>query len=175
APEAILESISLLGRWMDQRSVVRVIGAGRGLLAASMAAHRLSAGGARVHTVGDIMPMPHSLRGGGVIAVAAEGQSEAIARLLIKMRNKNRDIKVLGVGYDSSTRFADICEVFIPVPGDRQGPRSNETATSVQDYIIAEILDTLVLFAGHELGYTDNHWKLGYGDFDMAMFGELED
>lgn len=174
APEAAQEATVLLGRWMDRRSVVRVIGAGRGLLAASMAAHRLSAGGARVHAIGDILPMPHSLRGGGIVAVITEGQAEAIARLLIKVRKKNRDIKILGIGYDSSNQFTEVCDIFIPIPIDRQGPRSDETVIDVQEYVVAEILDALVLFAGRELGYTDNRWKLGYGDFDMAMFGELE-
>ena len=63
--------VDLFLKWMQEGTVVRVIGAGRARLAASIPANRLAHGGARVFVQDDIIPMPHTVKGGGIIAASA--------------------------------------------------------------------------------------------------------
>ena len=62
-------------RWMEDGVIVRVLGAGRARLAASMPANRLAHGGARVFVQDDMMPMPHTIRGGAILAASASGKT----------------------------------------------------------------------------------------------------
>src|SRR5687768_8816675 len=59
--------------WMNNGRIVRVVGAGRARLAASIPANRLAHGGARVFVQDDIIPMPHTVVSGGIVAASASG------------------------------------------------------------------------------------------------------
>lgn len=167
APLAAQEAATLFASWMDERAVVRVIGTEQGRLAATLPARRLFVGGARVHIQGDSLPMPHSLSGGGIIAVATGEQEHAVSAALYQHRRKNRDIKIMGLGFDPKNRIAEICDTFIAVPAGANS-REQSSQASIHAQVIAQLLDSLVLFAGGTLGYTEKRWVLGYEDFDSG-------
>ncbi|MGB7602787.1 MAG: hypothetical protein WBM24_20975, partial [Candidatus Sulfotelmatobacter sp.] len=64
---ALTRAVSLTSSWMKERAIVRVLGAGRALLAASVPANRLAHGGAQVSIMGGMVPLPNSIAGGGIL------------------------------------------------------------------------------------------------------------
>jgi D-arabinose 5-phosphate isomerase GutQ len=113
--DAIDAATDMLLRWMVEGKVVRVIGAGRARLAAAIPANRIAHGGAQVYVQDDIIPMPHTIRGGGLIAASASGRTESVLAVLQSTRLYSRDVEVLGIAASSATEFASLCDVFIGI------------------------------------------------------------
>ncbi len=93
----VTESVRLFRHWMVNSAIVRVIGAGRAKLAASLPANRLAHGGARVYIQDDMIPMPHSIKGGGIIAASASGKTPAVLDVLRTVREKQARVMVVGI------------------------------------------------------------------------------
>jgi hypothetical protein len=165
APLAAQEAAALFASWMDERALVRIVGTEHDRLAATLPARRLFAGGARVHIQGDTLPMPHSLSGGGIIAVTTGEQAYTVSATLYQYRRKNRDIKIIGLGFDPKNRIAEVCDTFIAVPAGAYS-RGQSSQASIHAQVIAQLLDSFVLFAGRTLGYTEKRWVLGYEEID---------
>lgn len=163
--ESVNIAAEMLLRWMVQGKVVRVIGAGRARLAAAIPANRIAHGGAQVYVQDDIIPMPHTIRGGGLIAASASGRTESVLSVLQSTRRYSRDVEVLGVAASSATEFASLCDVFIGIePAPPQIHNPLRALADSEEYIISELLDGLVVSAGKLGGFDDAYWRLGHED-----------
>jgi DNA-binding MurR/RpiR family transcriptional regulator len=150
---------------MVQGKIIRVIGAGRARLAAAIPANRLAHGGAQVYVQDDIVPMPHTIRGGGIIAASASGRTESVLAVLRSTRQYSRDVEVLGIAASSATEFASLCDIFIgivPSPPHLNNPL--HVLADAEEYIISGLLDGLVVSAGKLGGFDDAYWRLGHED-----------
>jgi hypothetical protein len=67
----------------------------------------------------------------------------------------------LSAGTDD--HLEDCCDVHIGlcVP---QWSKSERETSDVLTYAVMQVIDALVVNAGHKLGYTETRWKLGYQD-----------
>lgn len=148
---------------MTGAEVVRVIGAGRAKLSGSIPANRLAHGGARVFVIDDIVPMPHTIRGGGIIAVSASGQTESVLSVLRSLKTKHARVTILGLAKHTAQEFADLCDVFI---GIRQADVRNplQALADTEEYVISMLLDAMVVAAGRSAGFDDTRWGLGHED-----------
>ena len=164
---ALSQAVQQIAQWMDDRAIVRVLGAGRARLAAAIPANRLAHGGARVYMQDSIVPMPHSLHGGGIIAASASGQTPSVLSALAQARHKNREIRVVGIAAADALRFKDNCDVFIALPG-KSAHDGLSALADIDEYAISELLDAIVVAAGRSLGYTDATWRLGHEDLGPA-------
>jgi D-arabinose 5-phosphate isomerase GutQ len=173
--EQVADAVRLLRDWMVQGATVRVIGAGRAKLAGAIPANRLAHGGARVHIQDDIVPMPHSIRGGGILAVSASGRTESVLNVLRNVREKGRRIKVLGIARADADEFRGLCDVFIGIV-EAEEPCVNplRALADTGEQIISELLDAIVVAAGKLAGFDDTKWRIGHedigasGPYDMA-------
>jgi D-arabinose 5-phosphate isomerase GutQ len=162
------KAVTILASWMDQRAVVRVLGAGRARLAAAIPAHRLSHGGARVYIQDSLVPMPHSLVGGGILAASASGQTPSVLEALRAAKENNKEIQCVGIAKHDARVFSSLCDVFIGIQPARRHRNPLSALADTEEYIISELLDALVVAAGHRLGFTDPRWRLGHEDLGPA-------
>lgn len=160
---AVEEAIHLFRDWMVGSRIVRVIGAGRAKLAGSIPANRLAHGGARVFIIDDMTPMPHTIRGGGVLAVSASGKTESVLDVLRSLEQKNARVKVVGIARDGADEFRDLCDVFI---GIQQVELRNplQALADTEEYVISMLLDAMVVAAGRLAGFDQTKWGLGHED-----------
>jgi D-arabinose 5-phosphate isomerase GutQ len=161
-PATLDHAVALLLRWMSESSVVRILGAGRARLAAAMPANRLAHGGARVFVKDDIIPMPHTVKGGGIIAASASGKTQTVLDDLRTVRRDAPHISVLGIASADAEEFASYCDCFI---GIREVALEAATLTALADigeHVISQVLDSLIVAAGRLGGFDDRAWRLGH-------------
>jgi D-arabinose 5-phosphate isomerase GutQ len=160
----INDAIRYFRDWMLNGAIVRVLGAGRAKLAAAIPANRLAHGGARVYIQDEIIPMPHSIKGGGIIAVSASGKTPSVIEALKSLKNKDERIKRIGIAQSTADKdFIDNCHIFIGIKGtDIYNPLQALADTS--EYVISMLLDAMVVAAGKLAGYDDAKWRLGHED-----------
>src|SRR5713226_213406 len=140
-----------MAEWMTEHSIVRILGAGRALLAASMPANRLAHAGAQISFVGGMVPLPNSERGGGDIACSASGKTVPVLQAMEIARKNNPGIKIIGLASHSATEFADLCTTFIGIhTSQSEYPNPLSALADTEEYVIAEILDGLVVMAGRK-------------------------
>ena len=82
------------------------------LLATAMPGNRLAHAGAKVSFVGGTVPMPHSNKGGGVIACSGSGKTRFVLDVM-KQWERNPEIKILGLAAYTADDFRNLCDVFI--------------------------------------------------------------
>jgi hypothetical protein len=153
----------LLLRWMREGATVRIIGAGRAKLAAAIPANRLAHGGARVYIQESIVPMPHSVRGGGIIAASASGETKSVIDIMKGVRDAAPQITVVGIAkHDAPQCFKNLCHHFIGVKMDPQYITPLRALADLSEYVISEVLDALVVGAGVLGGFDDRKWRLGH-------------
>lgn len=163
--EDVKKVILLFREWMLNGTVVRLIGAGRARLAGSIPANRLAHGGARVYIQDDIIPMPHSIKGGGIIAVSASGETPSVLNVLESVRKKGRqDIKIVGIAKSGSKKFQEHCDIFIGIEKDADYLNPLQALADTGEYVISELLDAMVVAAGKLAGFDDTTWRLGHED-----------
>jgi len=163
--ESMTSAARIFAEWMQTGAVVRILGAGRALLAAGMPANRLAHGGAQVSFMGGMVPMPNSDRGGGVIACSASGHTRAVLDAMRLARDNNPEIKIVGLAAHDADSFHEMCDVFIGIhvpKGEYPNPLS--ALADTEEYVISEILDGLVVFAGKLNGFDDEVWRRGHED-----------
>jgi D-arabinose 5-phosphate isomerase GutQ len=161
------EAILLFRDWMLKGTIVRVIGAGRAKLAGSIPANRMAHGGARVYIQDDIIPMPHTINGGGVIAVSASGETPSVLEVLKKIKASEegeRYIKIVGIAKKGAEPFQSYCDVFIGIEQDTELPNPLRALADTGEYVISELLDAMVVAAGKLAGFDDTKWRLGHED-----------
>ena len=163
--EAVLQGIAQLERWIRNREVVRVIGAGRALHAASIPANRLVHAGADVYVINDVVPLPNSNKDGGIIASSASGQTKAVLEMMEDAKKKNPRIVTLGVARANAEAFAGLCDVFVGVEDD-SGPYDNplHALADTGEYVISELLDAMIVAAAKRLGLTDEDFRRNHED-----------
>jgi len=157
------KAIYLLRDWMVNGAIVRVIGAGRAKLAGSMPANRLAHGGARVSIQDDFVPMPHSIKGGGIIAVSASGKTRSVLAVLQNIKQKKANIKIIGIADFQASQFCDLCDIFV---GIRLAKLQNplQALADTEEFVISMLLDAMVVYAGKLAGFDDTTWRLGHED-----------
>jgi D-arabinose 5-phosphate isomerase GutQ len=148
--------------WMNNGRVVRVVGAGRARLAASIPANRLAHGGARVFVQDDIIPMPHTVVSGGIIAASASGSTPSVLNLLNVVRRNAPEITVVGIAHHGATAFSSLCRHFVGIRLEEDTPNPLSALADMGEYVISEVLDALVVAAGRLGGFDDRRWRLGH-------------
>lgn len=163
--EDILRGIAQLERWIRKSEVVRVIGAGRALHAASIPANRLAHAGADVYVINDVVPLPNSNKDGGLIASSASGQTRAVLEMMEVAKTRNPRIVILGIADAGAETFADLCDIFVGVEDDG-GPYDNplHALADTGEYVISELLDAMIVAAGKRLGLTDEDFRANHED-----------
>lgn len=159
------KAVQLLATWMREKEVVRVIGAGRALLAGSMPGNRLAHAGVRISFMGGMVPLPNSRERGGIIAGSASGKTEAVLQAMEVAKRLNPNIVTLGIAARNAKKFESLCDVFIGIearPSSYPNPLS--ALADLEEYVISEILDGLVVLAGKTLGFDDDSWRNGHED-----------
>ncbi len=163
--EAVNRIIDVLAQWMSQSTTVRVVGAGRALLAVSLPANRLAHGGARVSILGDRAPLPHSRLGGSVLAASASGQTREV--LDIMKGAINRGLTVVGISKAGAEDFKNFCTHFVGIDFEREiGKVRLRTLGDIEELTIAELLDALIVAAGQRVGIV-----FRYGHEDLGARG----
>jgi len=158
--EAAMSAVERLARWMRDGTTVRVLGAGRARLAAAIPANRLAHGGANVFLQDTMIPMPHSVRGRGIIAASASGSTEAVLTVMRSARMQAPNIEIIGIANHRATEFAQLSHIFIGICCPMR-PRLSALA-DIEEYVISEVLDALVVAAGQACGYDERAWRLGH-------------
>jgi len=172
--DQVAAAVRLVSNWMLEGAIVRIIGAGRARLAGSIPANRLAHGGARVYIQDDIIPMPHSIKGGGIIAVSASGRTESVLNTLRSVQKKGRRIKVLGIAKADAREFRDLCDVFIGIVEAQSPPPALLALADAGEQVINELLDAIVVAGGKLAGFDETTWRIGHedlgptGPYDMA-------
>lgn len=159
----ITEAVAVFLRWMNEGKIVRVLGAGRARLAASIPANRLAHGGARVFIQDDIIPMPHTIKGGGILAASASGKTESVLSALHVAKSESRDIEIVGIAAADAVDFRSYCDIFIglaPEPADALNPL--RALADSEEYVISLLLDAIVVAAGKRGGFVDTLWRIGH-------------
>jgi D-arabinose 5-phosphate isomerase GutQ len=163
--EAVNEAVNLMANWMKGRAPVRFVGAGRALQAAIMPSNRLAHGGACISHMGGLVPMPAVEAGGGIIACSASGATPSVLEAMKAARSRNTAIEILGLSRHNAREFRGLCDVFIGIhipDGLFSNPLS--ALADTEEYVMSEMLDALVVFAGLQNGYTDEQWRRGHED-----------
>jgi D-arabinose 5-phosphate isomerase GutQ len=156
------EIVSTLATWMHDHTIVRVLGAGRARLAASLAANRLAHGGAQVSIEGDLVPLPHLVKGGAILAASASGENKTLLAALEGLKRSEPHITILGIASAKAAQFQSLCHHFI---GIRLSPRTSTAPHALADFgelVITEVLDALTVAAGQLRNYDERMWKLGH-------------
>lgn len=173
--ENVRNVVSVLGEWMRKGTIVRVIGAGRALLAGSLPANRLAHGGAAVWVLGDRSPLPNSRRGGGIIAASASGATPIVLEIMALAQKVNKErvllgepeIIVIGVSNRTSEKakeFRSLCTpgFFLGIqPEPWVAGLELRALGDIEEYSISELLDAVVVLAGLEIGV---NFRLGHED-----------
>jgi D-arabinose 5-phosphate isomerase GutQ len=147
---------------MREEETVRVIGAGRARLAAAMPANRLAHGGARVYVQDDIVPMPHTIKAGAIIAASASGKTESVLKILETTRRAAPHVTVVGIASASATEFRHHCHHFIGIHEVRGDDELLSALADIGEHVISQVLDTLIVAAGKLGGFDDRKWRLGH-------------
>lgn len=150
--------------WMTGGTVVRVLGAGRARLAAAIPANRLAHGGARVFVQDDIVPMPHSIKGGGILAASASGKTRTVLDDLHTAKGKGSALTIVGIAAHDAHDFAECCDIFIGIHEPKAVNLPLQALADVGEYVISETLDALVVAAGRLAGFDETTWRLGHED-----------
>jgi len=177
--EAVANIRRLIGLWMLRGEIVRVIGAGRALLAASIPANRLAHGGATVSILGDRSPLPNSKLGGGIVAVSASGKTGIVLDImrLAQEVNKEREllgqprIMVVGLSNSTATEFASLCTQghFVGIRPEAYVDHIELRALGdLEEYALSELFDALVVAAGFEIGA---NFRTGHEDLVGSATG----
>jgi hypothetical protein len=161
-------TIDVFSHWMRFGSIVHVVGAGRALLAASLAANRLAHGGANVHILGDKAPPPNSRFGGGVLAASASGETPVVLRIMDDAQTVNRTkneerFQVVGIANPDSGSimgfrpFRELCSrgLFVGIRS-ATGVRLRGLA-DLEEHSISQLLDAMVVAAGYAIGVSFRH------------------
>lgn len=166
-PHEIATAVNMIKSWIEKHEVVRILGAGRALLAASIGGNRLAHGGAIISFMGGMTPMPNTCVGGGIIAVSASGRTEHVITAMQKAKALNPNIQILGIAKNSqqAEAFIDSCDCFIGIR-NRALAMANPlfALADEEEMAIAELLDGLIVQAGTELGFTEDTWRKGHED-----------
>jgi D-arabinose 5-phosphate isomerase GutQ len=163
--ENIRLAIERFSEWMLNGTLVRVIGAGRARLAAAIPANRLAHGGARIYIQDDIVPMPHSIKGGGIIAVSASGKTESVINTLKDCKEKNERFFIIGFADNKAKdEFVKSCDLFIGFHQDSDLDNPLKALADTGEFVIAMLLDAMVVAAGKQAGFDDAKWQLGHED-----------
>lgn len=165
---AVKNAIESFKEWMMNETVVRVIGAGRAKLAATMPANRLAHGGARVYEQDGLIPMPHDIKGGGIIAASASGTTPSVLGVLREIERKKKlgnskryPFKVVGIARNDAREFKGLCDDFIGIHLAEK-PNSLVALADIEESVISIILDALIVSAGWRAGFDDTRWRLGH-------------
>lgn len=175
----ILEATKTLRDWMVNRVNVRLIGAGRARLAGAIPANRLAHGGARAYIIDDLIPMPHSSKQGGIIAVSASGTTGTVKDALKGVRNDETGITIIGIADHRAIEFKQLCDIFIGIRLTEQ-PNPLRALADTEEYVISMLLDAMVVAAGKMAGFDDNTWRLGHenigptGPYDLKPSQNIE-
>lgn len=163
--EALDKATELIADWMKNNSIVRILGAGRALLAGSMPANRLAHGGAQVSFMGGMVPMPNSALGGGIISCSASGKTKAVIEAMEVAKQNNPAIIIIGMAQHDANEFQKLCDVYIGIHASSSKYENPLSALAdTEEYVISEILDALIVMAGKKLGFTDEVWRKGHED-----------
>lgn len=161
----IIDAVDVLAEWMKDGHTVRVLGAGRALIAASLGGNRLAHGGAQVSFMGGIVPMPNSVKGGGIIASSASGKTKAVLEAMEIAKRNNEDIFTIGFANNNAQEFAALCDIFIGIhPPVIPAKNPLSALADQEELIIAELLDAIVVLAGQNIGFDDDSWRKGHED-----------
>jgi D-arabinose 5-phosphate isomerase GutQ len=165
--------------WMRGDDVVRVVGAGRALLAAAISANRMAHAGVNVHVIHDVVPLPNSARGGAILAASASGRTKPVNDLLRIARRRNPAIRIVGIADRTALEFASLCDVFVGINTHGTGtPGSLRALADTAEHVICQVLDAIVVAAARRAGLDeqalrDGHEDLGdtgpYGVGDLAI------
>lgn len=159
------EASDLIALWMESHSIVRILGAGRALLAASMPANRMAHGGAQVSFMGGMVPLPNSERGGGVIACSASGKTRPVLEAMDIAKANNPQIRIIGLASHDADDFRQLCNVFIGIHASKsEYPNPLSALADTEEYVISEIFDGLVVMAGRKINIDEEGWRRGHED-----------
>lgn len=171
--EVVDKTVDLFSEWMLDGTVVRLIGAGRAKLSGAIPANRLAHGGARVYVQDDMIPMPHTIKQGGVIAVSASGRSASVLHVLRQVRAMNPGILIVGIADKTAKEFRGLCDLFIGIESsDLDNPL--QALADSNEYVCSMLLDAMVVAAGNRSGFDDTTWRLGHenlgatGPYDLG-------
>ncbi|WP_295431282.1 hypothetical protein [uncultured Thiodictyon sp.] len=161
---AIMGTVDALARWIRKGAPVRFLGAGRALLAATMPGNRLAHAGAQVSFMGGAVPLPNSRHGGGVIACSASGKTRPVLEAMAIAKRNNPQLTVIGIAAHDAAEFRALCDIFIGIYDTGKEANPLSALADTQEYIIAEVLDGLVVAAGQALRFDDEAWRSGHED-----------
>ncbi len=119
----------------------------------------------QVFTQDGLLPMPHSLRGGGILAVTLGPEIDEVCDFVARTRGRNRDIQVLGFGSDPDGQLAQLSDVFIAVVRDSAEYLDPVLASDVEEQAIAQVLEAFALFADADHTGLPRHWSGAEMDF----------
>jgi D-arabinose 5-phosphate isomerase GutQ len=163
--EMLSQAVLLVAGWIETDAPVRILGAGRALLAASMPGNRLAHAGAKVSFMGGMVPMPNSTAGGGIIACSASGKTRPVLEAMATAKNLNPKIEVLGLAHHEAKEFAQLCDIFIGLHAPKnEYPNPLSALADTEEYMISEILDGIIVMAGKYVGFDDQAWRRGHED-----------
>jgi D-arabinose 5-phosphate isomerase GutQ len=163
--QELSQAVLLVAKWMETDAPVRVLGAGRALMAASMPGNRLAHTGAHVSFMGGIVPMPNSRHGGGVISCSASGKTAAVLEAMSSAKALNKEIEIIGLAHHEAKNFARLCDVFIGLHLPKnEYPNPLSALADTEEYMLREILDGIIVMAGQHIGFDDNAWRCGHED-----------
>lgn len=161
--QQIDQACEIIAGWMRGHEIVRFLGAGRALLATTMPGNRLAHGGAQVSFMGGNVPLPNSERGGGVIACSASGKTRPVLEAMEIAKKHNPAIPIVGFASHDSTEFASLCSIFVGIHTPKsEYPNPLSALADTEEYVIAELLDGIVVLAGRRNGFVDETWRRGH-------------
>lgn len=167
------QAAAMLLRWMLHGKIVRVLGVGRAALAAFIPANRLAHGGAQAYLRDSVLPIPHTIRGGGIIAISASRGTRRWLATLRLVRQFARDVEILGLGPESAHEFRSLCDIFIGLAPEKDGGYGRGTPADSTLSALSQLLDALVVSAA-SLGDLDNpRWRLEYFSLPHADWPDL--
>jgi D-arabinose 5-phosphate isomerase GutQ len=163
--DAILAAVTEIQTWIRTEEIVRVVGAGRALLAAAIPANRLAHAGARAYVQNGMIPMPNTIRGGAILAASASGKTPTVLELLKTARLRNPKIRIVGIADARAREFRDLCHVFVGIEGHNDAmPNPLRALADTGEYVISELLDAMVVAAAKRAGKTDEAFREGHED-----------
>jgi len=113
--------------------------------------------------------MPHTIRGGGIIAASDSGKTESVLSILRDATQQTHDVEIVGIASADAADFARYCKVFIgivPPPADQLNPL--RALADSEEYVISELLDAIVVAAGRLGGFSDKLWRIGHENLGPA-------
>jgi len=161
----VFAATSEVERWVDVKEIVRVVGAGRALLAAAISANRLAHAGVRVHVIHDIAPLPNTARGGAILAASASGRTMAVIDVMRRARQRNSRIRIVGIADATAVEFASLCDIFVGIHHPCAG-RANplRALADTAEHVISAVLDAIVVAAAIRAGLDENDLRDGHED-----------